>query len=454
MSKLMGQDKGQERITEEDLAGYFQRFAKTREFMRVGVECEFFGVRARDGKAIPFDGPSGIEAILKWLAQNFGYEEVLEESRVIALKREDISVTLEPGGQVELSGAPVWNVFEIEAQIQEFVHELRESRCRFPELEWLAVGIQPFSRADDIAWVPKKRYEIMREHFRERGPMSHHMMKTTATNQVNFDYLSEENAMANLRVVYGITSIVSALFANSGFSEGRPNGYATKRLEIWNHTDPDRTGLLLRFLEPGATFQDYIEYLLKMPMIFLVRDRRWIPSDGRSFRTFLAEGYQGFSATLADFELHLSTAFPEARLKQYLEIRGVDCQSPHLMPAVAAFWKGILYDPETSDKAWKLVADVPLKERIRVHQNIPREGLKGRIGVRTVFEVARELVDLACASLAKQRTQTETRDECRFLDRIRKTIIAEGKSPAETMLEKWYADLGEDPARLLEYLRI
>lgn len=454
MTTLAGTGQTNVLKSEEDLAHYFEAFAKPRQCLRVGLEAEFFGVTRNTGQALPYEGSRGIQEVLKRLAARFHYEPVLDEGNIIALKKGPMMIGLEPGGQVELSAPPVSNVFEIEEQVQSFMGELREISAEFRDIAWLAAGIHPVSRLEEISCVPKRRYAIMAEYFKTNGTQSHDMMKRTATNQLNVDYTSEENAMANLRTAFGITSIVTALFANSSFSEGRPSGFLTQRLDIWNHTAPERTGLLVEFLQPGRRFKDYLNYLLDMPLIFLVRRGKWIPAGQLTFRDFLKRGFQGEKATLGDFELHLSTAFPEVRLKQYLEIRGVDGQSPELIPAVAAFWKGILYDARASEEAWKLVSFATEEERMRLHQAVPREGLSAKLGRRSILPMARELVELSCQSLARQTSRKEGRDECIFLERIREKITRPGKSPAETILEKWEGEFAADPRRLIEYLRI
>jgi len=438
----------------EDLFRYFHSFAKSRNQIRVGVEVEILGVEKSSGKALPYEGDPGIHQVLAEMAKRFAYEPVLEAEHIIALKRRDTLISLEPGGQVELSAPPVSNVFEVQEQVENFLSELRQIRKVFPKIEWLAYGIQPFSSLAQIPWVPKERYAIMASYFKTHGMLSHEMMKMTATNQINFDYLSEANAMANLRAVLCLTSIVTALFANSPFSEGRPNGFLSRRLHIWNHTDPDRTGLLTAFTQPGRTFKDYLEYILQMPLMFVVRHGKWIPVYGKNFREFIREGFEGTRATLGDFELHLSTAFPEARIKQYLEVRGIDGQSPELIPAVAAFWKGLLYDADTREKAWKLVADASEDDRLRLHCDVPRIGLRAKLGSTPIFPIAEELVELSCQSLAKQKTKEESRSECLFLEKIRHKILTPQKSPAEALLEKWAGEFKESPARLIEYLSI
>jgi len=440
--------------SEASLAHYFQDHAKAKSRQLVGLELEIFGVHARTGRALPYSGPAGIESVLKVLAQRFEYESVSDNGHIIALQRRDAMISLEPGGQVELSAPPAANVFEIEGQIRRFFSELSSLKNDFPENAWIAFGIQPFSLREEIEWVPKTRYKIMAEHMSSRGSLSHDMMKCTATNQVNFDYQDEEDAMESLRVALSITSIVTALFANSPFSGGAPNGFLTRRLEIWNHTDPARTGIPVRFLEPGKTFRDYLDTMLEMPMFFIVRDGSWIPMQGRTFRNFLKSGYESWHATLEDFELHLSTSFPEARIKQYLEVRGMDCQSPPLIPAVAAFWKGLLYRRETKREALKLVEFATLEDRMKLHQEVPRLGLAAKLGGRPVLELARDLVDLSCESLSYQTTQAESRSECVFLKKIRTEIIETRQSPAERFLAWYHEKPVRSPAEIVDRLSI
>lgn len=449
MSTLRGETHTQPIHAEADLHGYFQSFAKSRKHFLVGLEAEFLGVDRESGKALLYDGKNGIHEVLKFLSARFSYEPLYDGANVIALTRGKALISLEPGGQIELSAPPVLDVFDIERQISIFLSELKTVEREMPGIRWLAYGIQPFSSLAEISWVPKTRYKILAEHIGARGTLSHEMMKRTATNQLNVDFENEEDAMASLRTALGITSIVSALFANSSFSDGRPNGFASYRMEIWNHTDPARTGLIMEFTRPRKTFRDYLEYILEMPMIFIVRDNRWIAVKDRTFRQFIREGYAGTKATLGDFELHLSVAFPEARIKQFLEVRGVDGQSPDLIPAVAAFWKGILYDEATRADAWELVSFAKEEERLRLHHEMPRLGLKACLGGKPIFPIAQQLVELACRGLAKQCTS-----ECVFLDRIREKIVRPGQSPGETLIQKWAGEFGRDPALLINYLGI
>jgi glutamate--cysteine ligase len=455
VSTLVGEEHSSRIGSEEELVQYFQSHAKKREQMVIGIEAEFFCVFKDTGKSVPYHGPVGIHEILKALSRKFKYEPLLEGDNIIALKRGTNLISLEPGGQMELSAPPVSDVFKIEEQIKAFQKELKEIQTDFfPNVTWLAVGIQPFSTLDEIAWVPKHRYEIMAEYLKSRGTLSHHMMKRTATNHINVDYTSEENGMSNLRVALALTSIVSALFANSSFSLGKPNGFISERIQIWNHTDPDRTGLIPEFLQPGKTFKDYLKYVLDMPMIFIVRNGRWIPMKGIRFRDYLKKGFEGNQATIGDFEVHLSCAFPEARIKQYLEVRGVDCQEPYLITSVAAFWKGILYDPKARDGAWELVSFAKPQDFVELHKDIAKEGMNAMLAGKSIKPIACDLVDLSCSSLAKQKVRKEDESECIFLERIREKISRCKKSPAETFLEKWDGELNHDPKKVIEYLSI
>lgn len=422
--------------------------------MRVGIEAELFPVFKDSGKALPYEGPVSVHAILKTLADRFGYQPIMEETAIIALKKDQTFITLEPGGQIELSAPPVKTIFEVETLINEFLADLKRMEEFFPAAAFLAFGIQPFSRLEDIGMVPKKRYELMASYLGKRGSMALQMMKMTATNQFNFDYLSEEHAMASLRTVLALSPIISALFANACFSEGKTNGYLSKRQEIWRHTDSDRSGIPECFLEEGRTFRDYLEYILEMPLMFIVREGAWHALDRVTFRQFIKNGFQGQFATLQDFEMHLSTAFPDARLKQYLEVRGMDGQSPPLIPALAAFWKGILYEPKTREKAWALVARSSKQDRSNLMSSIPKRGLAGEFMGRPLWDFADELVSLSCESLAKQTTQDESRSECLFLQRIMRILLDPRRSPAEQFLESWNGVWAGNPAEVIKALRI
>ena len=453
MSTLTGEQESQLLESEEELYTYFQPFAKPALKQRIGIECEFFGVRRQTGEALPYSGPQGIEAILSRLAAEFHYESLFEGGHVIALSRDETWITLEPGAQVELSAPPVRSVVEIDRQLQTFKKELEKMGKYFPHVAWLSVGIHPFSSTDEISWVPKQRYRLMAKYLPQKGALAHEMMKRTATNQVNFDFTDETNAFDQFRMVLGISSVVSALFSHSAISDGKPNGFFTRRAYVWQKTDPDRCGLLVDFIREGKNFRDYVEYLLEMPMIFIVRGETWIPMGGISFRKFIKEGKQGYRATRGDFEVHLSTAFPEARFKHYLEIRNVDAQRFSLIPSVVSFWKGIVYDEEIRKKVWNLVRDFTPSERLKLYRDVPKKGLKARLGKTPVSELARELLKLSRQGLSRQEALSGP-GEGLYLERIQEEILKPQRTPAETLLERWRQLKRPKIEGLISYLEI
>lgn len=439
-------------VTLHELRGYFDAFAKPVSLHRVGIEWELFGVLPETGRALPYSGSQGIEAVLASLAEKFHYEILEEDGRIIALFRGDNYVALEPGGQLELSAEPVGTIHEVQAQLLSFRNELREISRTIP-CAWLAVGFHPFSTAGEIEWVPKKRYDIMKNYLAKRGRCAHDMMKRTAANQVSVDFSDEKDAMEKLRVVYGLTSIISSLFSHSPIAEGKYDGFLTRRMASWRETDPDRTGLVSSFLAEGGSFGDYLGYVLDAPMMFIIRDSSWIPMEGQRFKDFVTDGWNGFRATRDDFELHLSTLFPEARLKNCIEIRGADGQPFDLIPSVAALWKGILYDKDSREAAWRLVRNFTWDERCAFHREIERKGPRAFLGRYRGWDLVKELYDLACRGLQIQsRRDAAGRDERCYLEVLYEKVIKPEQTAAEILKEKFERDFRNDPRSLVKYL--
>jgi len=436
------------------LKDYFSQFTRPACKKILGIEAEFFAVRKTDGRALPFSGETGIESILKCLSRLYGYATILDGDFVVALKKDATIISLEPGGQVELSAAPVKSIFEIEKQVVSFVAELQQVAREMPELQWLSYGIQPFSTTQDVTWVPKKRYQIMADYLGKRGELAHWMMKLTATNQVSFDYADEGDAMDALRTVFMLTPFVTALFANSNFWQGRFWDYQSKRFEIWEHTDAARTGILEDFIRPDATFADYLNYILAMPMIFIVREGRWIPMEGKSFDDFIKMGHAGYKPTQGDFELHLSAAFPEARIKQYLEVRGVDAQKPYLIPSVAAFWKGILYNGSARENARRLIESFPANQRNEFIRQLPQKGLHAHLGTVPAVTILKDLVTIAGQGLKRQAMECSVSDESGFLERLQEEILQPNASPADQFHKACFHEGGISAQKVLDYLSI
>lgn len=439
----------------EDLRSYFSRYAKSDTERLLGVECELFGVDRQTGRALPYSGPKGVEAVLNALAHEFGYEPIVEGGHTIALHRKGTLISLEPGGQVELSADPVRSVHEVREQLNDFFFELKTIVHFVPDIAWITVGIHPFSNTSDIEWVPKKRYEIMARYLGARGKRAHDMMKRTCGDQVNLDYTSEEDAIFKMRLALSVTPVAAAIFANSSISRGRPNGFASERLNIWRDTDPDRTGLILNLICESCSFQDYLNYVLDVPMMFLVRQKKWLVTRGLTFRKFVEKGFQGIRPTEEDFELHLSTIFTEARFKQYVELRGMDGQRNHLIPAVSAFWKGLFYDHEAGVRALKLMRRFKEREILKLHLDVERRGLKAKMAGHSVLDLARELVRISEQGLRNQKAaNARGEDERIYLAPLKEEVLGPGESPGERMVKLWTGSFKRNPHALIEYLGI
>lgn len=437
----------------DDLVGYFRAGEKPAEQWRVGTEHEKIGLYASSLAPLPFEGERGIGALLERVAEADAWERIREGGRTIALQKDGASITLEPGGQLELSGAPKATTFETCDEFNSHLALMRKLSEPW-DIVWLALGVQPFVGVEDAPRMPRVRHEIMREYLPTRGSLALEMMHLTGTVQANFDYSDEADMAAKLRTALAVTPVVSAIYANSSLSNGKPNGFASRRLHIWRHTDPDRTGLLPFAFEPGFGYADYARWALDVPMFFIVRDGRYLRPGGLPFGRFVEEGFQGERATLADFERHLTTLFPEVRLKRYLEMRGADAVPPRLTCSVPALWKGLLYDPAARDAAWGLARDWSFEEREALLEEVARRGLSARApGGRRVLELARELVELAHGGLARlAHGSARKRDETGFLDPVREQLEL-GASPGEVIRQHWENEWGRSPRRLLDYAR-
>jgi glutamate--cysteine ligase len=430
--------------TLDELVGYFRAGAKPRTAFRVGVEQEKIAVRA-DGAVVPYGGPNGIEALLDALGGR-GFVAATEGGHPIGLARGGDRITVEPGGQVELSGAALPTAAECADVVRAHVAEVREVGAALG-IRFVGIGGRPFGTIEEVSWLPKPRYAVMRAYFPEQGRQSrlaHHMMKQTATVQANFDYVDEADATAKMRTAFGVTSIVTALFAASPISEGRPNGFKSRRAAIWLETDEDRAGLLPFAFAPGFSFRDYAEWALDVPMFFVVRGGAYRPARALTFRRFVAEGFEGETATMRDWEVHLSTLFPEVRLKRYIELRGADAGPLPMAGAVAALWRGLLDDAGACAAAWALVSGATLDEREALRRAVPREALAARFGQRSVRELAVELVGLARAGLARLPGGGADAALLAPLE----AYAAAGRSPADDLLADFTAANG-DPARLV-----
>lgn len=434
-----------------DLVGHLASGEKPRERWRVGTEHEKIGLYQSDFRRVPFEGPNGIESLLESIAREAGWARLPEEGRLVALEKDGASITLEPGGQLELSGAPLASIHET---CREFSAHLELVR-RLSEplgIVWLSLGMDPVHGLAEVPRMPKARYAIMRDYLPKRGELALEMMHLTATVQANFDYASEADMVAKLRMALGVTPIVSAIFANSSIYEGKVSGFVSRRLEIWRHTDPDRSGIPSFVFQEGFGYERWVEWALDVPMFFVVREGRYRPAGGISFRRFLERGFEGERATLGDFERHLTTLFPDVRLKRIIEVRGSDAVPPGLICALPALWKGLFYDADACAAAFELAARWSQEEREAAMESVSRAGLAAQVGGRPVLELARELVEIAGEGLRRIAEASRQPDERRFLEPIR-AQLALGKSPGEVVLERWEGEWNRSLQRLIEYAR-
>ncbi|MGV8943897.1 glutamate--cysteine ligase [Thermomonas sp.] len=413
---------------------------KPIEAWRIGTEHEKFGFRLDDLRPPTFDGPRGIEAMLKGLTR-FGwapFEESIDgqPARVIALTKDMASVSLEPAGQLELSGAPLASIHET---CKEVGTHLREVRTVADELQlgFLGMGFQPKWRRDEMPWMPKGRYKIMRDYMPKVGSLGLDMMTRTCTVQVNLDYASEADMVKKFRVSLALQPIATALFADSPFTEGKPNGYLSYRSQIWTDTDRDRTGMLDFVFEDGFGYERYVDYLLDVPMYFSHRDGKYVDASGKSFRKFLRgelDVLPGQLPTYTDWNDHMTTAFPEVRLKKFLEMRGADGGPWNRLCALPAFWVGLLYDDAALDAAWDLVKDFSLAERNQLRDDVPRLALGTPFRNGTLRDLAVEALKIAHSGLRRRAVLSSNgADESSFIEPLLEIADA-GITPAEHKL--------------------
>ncbi|HMJ55914.1 MAG TPA: glutamate-cysteine ligase family protein [Polyangiaceae bacterium] len=441
-------------LSRDDLLIPFHEAIKPRDRWRIGAEAEKFGVIAATGAAVPYEGERGITAILGALQQR-GWAAVSEVDGgpIVALTRDGASVTLEPGGQLELSGAPLEDVHAIAAETSAHLAELHAVSDPLG-IAWLGLGFHPFARQEDLSWVPKLRYAIMREYLPKRGHRALDMMRRTATVQANFDYESEEDAMRKMRVALRLSVIVTAMFANSPFYEGRPNGERSERAKVWLAVDPDRQGLLPSLWKADSSFNAYIEWALDVPMFLIKRNGKVIANTGQTFRTFWKEGLQGEKADVHDWELHLNTLFPEVRLKHTIEVRGNDSQSIHLAAAIPALFTGILYDATALAESEKLVASFTFDEMESLRSEVAKLGLAARLRGKPVADTAQTLLGIAQRGLARRgRRSSDGQDETVHLAPL-ESLVAKGQCPADQLLADFPADPAEFKAEVIRRTKL
>lgn len=433
--------------SESELRSYFEESGKPSTQWRVGTERELIGVRVggdAPGSAPAYEGEGNVRAVLERLAAQ-GWDPVPEGDHIIALIRGDAQVSFEPGGQLELAARPLERTDDLKADVEEFAGMLQAASAGF-DLAWLGVGFRPFGRLEDVPWMTKWRYGVMRSYLGPRGKLSHEMMKRTATVQVNLDYADEQDAAEKMRAAMSVTSILTAIYAASPIVDGADSGYQSYRTRVWRDTDNDRCGLLPLAFEDGDVFGRYIDWALDVPLFFVYRDG-YQPAGGMTFRRFLREGFQGHRATMDDWALHLSTLFPEVRIKRFMEVRSCDSGSRDLALALGPLCRGLLYDATARRDAAALTAGLRFDQRIELWDAVARRGLVAQVpGTRhTVGELARDLVAIVSDGLRRSAP-----DDLPYLEPIR-AIVDSGRTQADDIRDLWNRVQG-DPAQVIEAL--
>jgi len=432
----------------DQLVAPMQRGEKPKADWRIGTEHEKLVYCCKEHRALSYEEDGGIRDILLSLRE-FGWEPIEEGGKVIAMKGGDGTVSLEPAGQLELSGAPLENLHDTCAETGRHLAQVKEIGERY-DVGFLGLGMWPDKTREELPVMPKGRYDIMMRHMPKVGNLGLDMMLRTCTIQVNLDYSSEADMAQKFRVSLALQPLATALFANSPFTAGKPNGFLSYRSHIWSDTDPARTGMLPFVFEDGFGYERYADYALDVPMYFVYRDGRYIDAAGHSFRDFLDGNLSvlpGEKPTEKDWEDHLSTAFPEVRMKSFLEMRGADGGPWNRICALPALWVGLLYDQGALDAAWDLVKDWSMEERQLLRDSVPRLGLDAPIGGgRTLRDIARPVLDIARLGLAARgRLNASGDNETGYLSTL-DDVVASGKTHAERLLDRyhgeWQGDLG------------
>lgn len=438
----------------EQLAEYLSSGCKPREDWRIGTEHEKFGYTRDTLMPLPYDGSRSIKAVLEGLREKFGWQPVEEAGKIIGLVKDGANVSLEPGGQLELSGAPLETIHQTCDEVNEHLREVREVADQLG-VEFIGLGAAPIWTHEQMPMMPKGRYRLMTGYMDKVGTMGKTMMYRTCTVQVNLDFSSEADMVQKMRVALALQPVATALFANSPFIDGKPNGHKSWRSRVWRDLDASRTGMLPFVFEDGFGFEAWVQYALDVPMYFVYRDGEYIDALGQSFRDFLKgelPALPGEKPTLSDWADHLTTAFPEARVKKYIEMRGADGGPWRRLCALPAFWVGLTYDQTALDAAWDIAKgwDAETREALRVAASV--DGLQAEVGGIKMHDLARELVAISEAGLkarAKPGAGGLIPDETHFLNALKESIES-GQTPADELLAKYHGEWGGDLTRVYE----
>jgi len=436
------------------LAEYLESGCKPKDEWRIGTEHEKFGYCKDTHKPIPYEGERSVLAVLEGLRDKHGWAPLEEGGKLIGLEKDGANVSLEPGGQLELSGAPLESIHQTCDEVNEHLREVKDIADKVG-VGFIGLGAAPEWSHEDMPRMPKGRYRLMTDYMDKVGTMGKDMMYRTCTVQVNLDFASEADMVKKLRVALALQPVATALFANSPFFDGKPNGQKSWRSLIWRHLDDARTGTLPFVFEDGMGFERYVDYALDVPMYFVYRDGQYIDALGQSFRDFLQgklPALPGETPTLSDWADHLTTAFPEARIKKYMEMRGADGGPWRRICALPAFWVGVMYDQTALDAAWDLVKDWDLETREGLREAAARDALQAEVGRVNMRALAAEVLAISREGLRARGMEGAggmIPDERHFLHALEDSVT-DGKVPADELLEKYHGEWGGDLSRIYE----
>lgn len=426
----------EEKLTAEGLVEYFHEACRRKQEEAVGVEYEKLGVLKETGEALPYEGPVSILRVLEMLIRDYGWEPEYKDQTVYLKKAGRGDISLEPGGQLELSTPPSSFIDPVGDSEERHLEELREIGNALG-IHWLGLGLHPVSGVHEIPWVPKERYLIMREYFKGKGEFAHSMMKRTSSIQVTIDYLSEYDAIGKVKLAMKLAPVLTAMFANSCISEGRLTGYKCFRSHIWMNTDRDRCGIIRCVFNDSFSFREWADYALDVPMFFIEREGRLIGNIRRTFRSFLQEGYLDYQATLRDWELHLTCIFPEVRLRKWIEIRSADRQVGLLAHAVPVLVKMLLYDKEAREAAGSLLGGIGYLHCVEALREAAQKGLEGSIGSLRMLDAAAELLRIADGVSSRRGKDFSSDFEIRTLDLLKENILERKICPSDSLIASY-----------------
>ncbi|WP_417588487.1 glutamate--cysteine ligase [Pararhodobacter oceanensis] len=438
----------------DQLVEYLSIGSKPVEDWRIGTEHEKFGYCKDTQVPLPYEGERSILAVLEGLRDRYNWDPVLEAGKLIGLTRDGANVSLEPGGQLELSGAPLETIHQTCDEVNEHLREVK-SIADEVGVGFIGLGAAPIWSHDDMPLMPKGRYKLMDGYMQKVGTHGRQMMRRTCTVQVNLDFGSEADMVKKLRVALALQPVATALFANSPFFENKVNGHKSWRSRVWRDLDPARTGTLPFVFDQGFGFEQYVDYALDVPMYFVYRDGKYIDALGQSFRDFLQgklPALPGEIPTLSDWADHLTTIFPEARLKQFIEMRGADGGQWRRLCALPGLWVGLLYDQSALDAAWDLAKDWDLETRDEMRVAASVDGLAARTNGIYMRELANEVLNIADAGLrarARPGSGGLVPDETHFLNALRDSIET-GQTPADELLERYHGDWAGDISQVYD----